>query len=244
MSVDASAFVWGMRPDEWYDPELKATKMVIMLALADHSNSDGISYPGVTSLAKKARISERQLQKILRQLEASGDLRVEYNEGKKTSSGTTNCYYLVKYRVKLGLERGVTHDTPSKKQGVNSTTPLKSQGVSPTTPQGVSPTTPKPSLQPSVTDQPSEKKESTPNTEPTTSILVTSNPFSVWEKGENGLKPIKANGSKKVESEGKPDTTAGVAAETETAYTPEHMAMMKKKADEIVTAMAKSMEIE
>jgi hypothetical protein len=89
-----------------------------------------------------------------------------------------------------------------------------------------------------------KEKESTPNTEPTTSILVTSNPFSVWEKGENGLKPIKANGSKKVESEGKPDTTAGVAAETETAYTPEHMAAMKKKADEIATAMAKSMEIE
>jgi hypothetical protein len=244
MSVDASAFVWGMRPDDWYDPELKATKMVIMLALADHSNSDGISYPGVTSLAKKARISERQLQKILRQLEASGDLRVEYNEGKKTSSGTTNCYYLVKYRVKLGLERGVTHDTPSKKQGVNSTTPLKSQGVSPTTPQGVSPTTPKPSLQPSVTDQPSEKKETSTNTEPTNNEKILF-PFSGQEA--NSVNGQHANGKDANSPKDKPDTTAGVAAaddEHTVAYTPEHMAAMKKKADEIVTAMAKSMEIE
>jgi hypothetical protein len=92
--------------------------------------------------------------------------------------------------------------------------------------------------------QKKEKKESTPNTEPTNNDKILF-PFSGQEaKSVNGQH---ANGKDANSPKDKPDTTAGAAAaddEHTVAYTPEHMAAMKKKADEIATAMAKSMEIE
>jgi predicted transcriptional regulator len=93
------------------------------------------------------------------------------------------------------------------------------------------------------TSENTEKKESTPNTEPTNNDKILF-PFSGQEV--HSVNGQHANGKDANSPKGKPDTTAGVAADDEhtVAYTPEHMAAMKKKADEIVTAMAKSMEIE
>jgi hypothetical protein len=89
-----------------------------------------------------------------------------------------------------------------------------------------------------------KEKESTPNTEPTNNDKILF-PFSGQEA--NSVNGQHANGKDANSPKGKPDTTAGAAAaddEHTVAYTPEHMAAMKKKADEIVTAMAKCMEIE
>jgi hypothetical protein len=93
------------------------------------------------------------------------------------------------------------------------------------------------------TSENTEKKESTPNTEPTNNEKILF-PFSGQEA--NSVNGQHANGKDANSPKDKPDTTAGAAADDEhtVAYTPEHMAAMKKKADEIATAMAKSMEIE
>jgi hypothetical protein len=94
------------------------------------------------------------------------------------------------------------------------------------------------------TSENTEKKESTPNTEPTNNEKILF-PFSGQEA--NSVNGQHANGKDANSPKDKPDTTAGAAAaddEHTVAYTPEHMAAMKKKADEIATAMAKSMEIE
>jgi len=49
-----------------------------MLVLADFSNDDGISWPSVDTIARKARCSPRTIQRITSQLEASGKLRVDH----------------------------------------------------------------------------------------------------------------------------------------------------------------------
>ena len=56
-------------------------EMLLALALADHAEHDGTSiYPGVTSLARKTRQSERTVQYQLRKMEQIGWLMLVNNE--------------------------------------------------------------------------------------------------------------------------------------------------------------------
>ena len=77
------SYVWEHSPQS-------GTALLVLLAIADIVNDDDLSgWPGVSKLAKKARISERYLQKIQSQLIASGEMVIHYNEGARTASGWT-----------------------------------------------------------------------------------------------------------------------------------------------------------
>lgn len=52
-----------------------------MLALADYSDDSGRSYPSVTKLAEKSRLSERSTQSALQELCESGELEIKPNAG-------------------------------------------------------------------------------------------------------------------------------------------------------------------
>lgn len=57
----------------WDDePTLKATTLLIALALADHANDEGACWPGVDALARRARCSARQTQRALADLIEEG----------------------------------------------------------------------------------------------------------------------------------------------------------------------------
>ncbi|WP_407540255.1 hypothetical protein Q0M94_02320 [Deinococcus radiomollis] len=62
----------------------------MMLALADHANDEGCCFPGISSLALKCRISERNAQLVLRELEESGELITELGTGRRN----TNMYWV------------------------------------------------------------------------------------------------------------------------------------------------------
>ena len=91
MSVRVMALVWARSGQT-------GSRLLMLLAIADHADDDGTAYPGVESLAKKCRISPRQANSILARLRTSGELEVRRNQGPRG----TNLY-----RVALSALEGV-----------------------------------------------------------------------------------------------------------------------------------------
>jgi len=67
----------------WKESKQKGTSLLILLALADFAHDDGVCWPSVTTLAKKARTSKRNAQYILRNLIQSGEVKIKENGGPK-----------------------------------------------------------------------------------------------------------------------------------------------------------------
>ena len=57
------------------------TDLLMLIVLADFADDEGNSYPAVATLARKCRMSSRNANYILRDLQESGELRVLKNEG-------------------------------------------------------------------------------------------------------------------------------------------------------------------
>ena len=76
--------------------------VLVLLALADWSNDEGVSWPSIPKLAIKARMSERNARYVLRNLEKDATLSREVNRGRNH----TNRYYLnlVALRPKENLQ--------------------------------------------------------------------------------------------------------------------------------------------
>jgi hypothetical protein len=65
----------------WEHSKHQDSALLVLLALADFSDDLGRSYPSVSTLAKKARTSERTCQRVLRKLQRSGELEIEERSG-------------------------------------------------------------------------------------------------------------------------------------------------------------------
>lgn len=74
----------------WKHAELEGSSLLLLLAIADHANAEGYCWPSVPTLAKQARLSERQAQRVLVQLEKGGFIRRENKGGR----GNHAYYYL------------------------------------------------------------------------------------------------------------------------------------------------------
>lgn len=94
MSIKASTYVWE-------NSEQKGTALLLMLAIADIANEEGVAWPGVTRLAHKARTTRRNIQLLLRKLEEADELEVCHGTGRYR----TNVYALKNYRDSL-TEKG------------------------------------------------------------------------------------------------------------------------------------------
>ncbi|NIP71314.1 MAG: hypothetical protein GTO04_19790, partial [Planctomycetales bacterium] len=68
---------------------------MLLLAIADNTDEEGVRWPGIQYLADQTRKKERQTQQLIRDLEASGELHVQVNAGR----GHTNLYFAT-----VGLE--------------------------------------------------------------------------------------------------------------------------------------------
>lgn len=67
MSLDASKLVWQ-------HSKATGSALVILLALADHANEAFEAWPSVSTLAQRAKLTDRGVQKLLRRLEADGEI--------------------------------------------------------------------------------------------------------------------------------------------------------------------------
>lgn len=66
----------------WERAPYTAGSLLVLLALADWSNEEGISWPSMERLAKKARIDKRSAQRIVRQLQKDNVIQIEEGGGR------------------------------------------------------------------------------------------------------------------------------------------------------------------
>lgn len=66
----------------WESSRHNGATFTVLLALADYADDEGVAYPSVTALAKKARLSERMTQYAIGQLKRSGEVLVEVGGGR------------------------------------------------------------------------------------------------------------------------------------------------------------------
>lgn len=58
----------------WQHSQLKGSALLLLLAIADNANDAGEAYPSVDTLAQKIRMSARQVQRLIPELERRGEL--------------------------------------------------------------------------------------------------------------------------------------------------------------------------
>lgn len=84
---------------------------LVLISLADQANDDGVSWPGVTSMAKRTCLAERSVQRALRELVALGLVSIKERPGRSS--------------VYVVTVRGVTESPPpeSHPKGVSQSHP-------------------------------------------------------------------------------------------------------------------------
>jgi hypothetical protein len=102
MSLSAVRVVWDRSKS-------RGTARLVLLAIAEFVNEQRghIAWPGIATLAKRVRSSERQVQRVIRALEKSGELQVFRNAGPK---GTNQYRILIAAKDSPGDEHTVTSD--------------------------------------------------------------------------------------------------------------------------------------
>ena len=75
MSVRIMSQVWDA------PSTLAGANRFVLMALADHANDEGVCWPGLTRIASKTALTERQVRYSLRQLEEMGYLITEPRTG-------------------------------------------------------------------------------------------------------------------------------------------------------------------
>lgn len=75
----------------WDHSKQKGTPLLLLLAIADNANHNGVAFPGIPYLARKTRMSERQVQRVLQDLDESGELAVVRGAARNNA----NLYYVL-----------------------------------------------------------------------------------------------------------------------------------------------------
>jgi hypothetical protein len=75
----------------WQCSKQKGTPLLLMIAIADNANDGGEAWPGIEYLAHKIRMSERQTQRLVRDLEKTDELIVERGGGR----GNAHRYFIL-----------------------------------------------------------------------------------------------------------------------------------------------------
>ena len=125
MSIEALSWVWKQN--------LPPTHKLVLLAIADHSDQDGVCWPGIRGLAKKTGLSERTINRTLAEIEMPGMVIIE----KRTDSSgrnLSNVYILgIPHEIPATDGGRVTgcHPGVSKAAGEGDRVSPKGDGVSP-----------------------------------------------------------------------------------------------------------------
>jgi hypothetical protein len=121
----------------WEHSQHKGGDLLLLLAIADHADDQGIAFPSVARLAKKTRMTERNIQLLLKRLLSSRELTIHLGEGPHGC----HLYQLTIHDTCLCHGRGENF-SPEKPSGVKKVRGEKSGKILPKI-------SPKPSLDPS-----------------------------------------------------------------------------------------------
>lgn len=135
MSIEAMVWVLHQSP-------LRGAEKVILLGIANHADNDGgNAWPSVATLARYANVSERQVQRVLKQMESAGHISIRRQRG--GTADTPNDRRPNLYKVVMS---GVTHTSP-RQVAMGVVDALRDDvGVA----DGVTPMSPEPSFEPSI----------------------------------------------------------------------------------------------
>jgi len=122
----------------WAECDQSGTPLLVMLALADHADDAGVCWPGIDSIARKARISRATAYRTLAALEGDGELDVEHRRGR----GLTNRYTLTGYAAEKTSQAETKRRTVRRKAAPKNVS---------SAPKNVSPVRPEPSREPTTT---------------------------------------------------------------------------------------------
>lgn len=139
MSIRVMTAVWDNGPT-------KQGHLLVMLALADYSNDQFECWPSMKSIAAKARMTERGVQKILRTLEDEGWLFIQ------TGNGRHGCN---QYRINASR---LTPNVDHPERGSPRTSMQKTPNVDAETPNGGSPEPSRTIKEPSLEDNAPARK--------------------------------------------------------------------------------------
>lgn len=112
MSIKHYQHVWKNYPGK------KGSNKLVFLALAEFANEGtDTCWPGVSMLAEMAGVSDRQVQRILRELQAEGYIEI----GLQTGRSNTNVYRILMEKVTpmtpFDNDKGDTHVTFCRQKG-------------------------------------------------------------------------------------------------------------------------------
>lgn len=85
MSIKIMSRVWDESPS-------KGSELLLLLAIADYANESGVAWPKTETLAHKVRMSERQVQRMVKALVDQRQLKVEKNAGPKGTNLYRICH--------------------------------------------------------------------------------------------------------------------------------------------------------
>jgi hypothetical protein len=74
MSIKVMSYIWE-------HSKLKGSDLLTLLAIADHADDEGVAYPSILKIAKKTRMTERNVQLVLKKIEKSRELAIIKNAG-------------------------------------------------------------------------------------------------------------------------------------------------------------------
>lgn len=83
--------------------EQDGPRLLGLISLAEWADDTGYCFPGIVSIARRLRRSERTAQNIISELESAGELLVVPGGGLKTQGGYTTAYYLLRYMEAKGI---------------------------------------------------------------------------------------------------------------------------------------------
>ena len=75
MSIKTSAAVWQ-------HSRLKGNALLCLLSIADRAKDDGFAWPGIADIARRVRLSERNVRKSLQKAQEAGELYVHARPGR------------------------------------------------------------------------------------------------------------------------------------------------------------------
>jgi hypothetical protein len=94
----------------WSDSKQKGSALLLLLAIADNCNDDGIGFPGIAYLANKTRMSDRQTQRLIQYLDSTNELAVVWAAGR----GKSHFFYVLS-----GLPENEISEKKAKAKKVN-----------------------------------------------------------------------------------------------------------------------------
>ncbi len=122
MSIDCITRVWNEAP-------YGGAALLALLALADYADDDGRSYPAVSTIAKKARLSDRGVQKLLIVLERDGWVTIDPGKGLKGTNLYTIAWGVNPVRGELGVS--LSSPDPSVSGSYSDQTLISEKGSDP-----------------------------------------------------------------------------------------------------------------